>query len=395
MKNVFIVKNPVSYLNVREWRRRFSSSDDENILICLYQKNNYYNKVERMESLIRMEHWDRVFWVGPYTYKSKKEFISKEEGKPTSKLVVFVASASVYLSQKVLKVLDLLRVHRIGGLIGRCDNVVFVKGVLSEQLAASVYPKKMYLTDTSKKILSFKVKGGYFEKDGSLGKVGEMVRGFLMMPLIEMKDVSVFSSYCAELQVRHELVAHAFSGISEDLKGNPQGDMWVLAGNPMCEYFGVSISSYIQTIAEGCRVLGLSSKSMVYAAHPGKESCSKLERLKSELDCAIDDEPLPLEVRLACYSHKPKAFVGFWSGSLTSLASMGVPDIDIVSLWHPQFDKFSYLRQWRRDIESGYRGKIRFLEVEGAPSIIDFDRYVINSDELSYFKDLVYRDGGS
>lgn len=392
MKNVFVVKNPVSYLNAREWRRLFDSPGNQNILVCLYQKNNYYQKVNRMKSLINIDCWDSVIWFSPYTYKSKKDFVSKEAGERRSRLISFVVLCLDSFFKKTLTVLDLLRIHRIGRSVGQCDNVLFVKGLLSEQLAATTRAKNKYLTDTSKQILGFKIKGGYFEKDCSLGKVGDLVTGMLMTPQIEMKDVSIFSSYCDYLNVEHNLVGHDFSSISDDLKNKPQGEWWVLSGNPMCEYFGVSEFDYVRMIAEACKVLGLSCEQMVYAAHPGKESSSKLERLKDELGCAIDDEPLPLEVRLARYSHKPGVVAGFWSGSLTSLASMNVDGVDIVSFWHPQFDLFSYLRKWRCDIESKYGKKISFLDVQSAPDIINIDRYTFRSGDLIYFDDLVLRE---
>lgn len=392
MKNLFVVKNPISYLNAREWRRLFASPGDQNILVCLYQNNNYYEKANRMKSLINMDCWDSVIWFSPYTYKSKKDFVSKEAGEQRSRLVSFMVRCFGRVFKKTLTVLDLLRTHRIGRSVGQCDNAIFVKGLVSEQMAATTEPQKKYLTDTSKKILQFEVKGGYFKKDRSLGKLGDLVTGILMTPPLEMKDVSIFSSYCDYLSVNHDLVGHDFSSIGDALKNKPRGEWWVLAGDPMCEYHKVLEFDYIQMIAEACKVSGLSSENMVYAANPGKEASRKLERLKDELGCVIDDGLLPLEVKLSFYSHKPAVVAGFWSTALTSLASMNIEGIDIMSFWHPQFDLFSYLRKWRCDTESKYRGRIHVLDVQAAPDIISFDRYTCVTGGLSTFDDLVLRE---
>lgn len=378
-----MVKNPISLLNVEEWIKMFGHPDDKNILVCLVQKNNYYQKAARMKSLIEEEDWHRVVWFFPHTYKSKKVFKQKDDSPRGLRSIRRVFDS---MSEGVLFALDLWGVIGITKAVGYCDNAVFVKGALSEQLVARVNPARKYLTDSSKKILNFRVVDGYFVPASA--KAGEGARRILRLPILEMNNVSVFSSYGCDLFVKHELISHSFSIISQRIESKPRGNLWVLAGNPMSEYFGVSVESYVRTIAEGCKVLGLSSSDMVYAAHPGKESGEKLERLKSELNCIVDDDLLPLEMRIAHYSHKPKAFVGFWSGSLLSLAHMGINGIDFVSLWHPQFDKFSYLRQWRSDVEATQNGQVRFLDLMEAPDIIEPRRIDSKSDSLVYFDNL-------
>ena len=363
-RTAFIVKGPPTYLAAEEAQHQGHFKPEQCTLFVVIPKLEAFNRTERLEAVIDPARWSEICWL---RIASKNKYQETGDGNVKEVRRSFWSRLKNHWS-------DALLGRQVAAAWGQFDVVYSLDGAFYEHLAYRFKPRQLTLLEAGASILSRIEASGYinyWQRAGWQDQLILLLTGFRVFP---RERTSLFTNYGMAMRTRHAIVANTNSLKLRLCAQQQRGGHVLWIGAPLCEYLGVRDEAYIAYIQESLQKLGLSSRELIYIAHPGKEDLTRLQELSMALGCTLDTGLAPVEVKVARGTSLPKAILSPFSSSLANLARMLPEDIEIVSTWHQQFNAIGNLMQWRRSLDASAARRIRFISVGEASPLFHFHK---------------------
>lgn len=372
-RTAFIIKGPPTYLAAEEAQYQGHFKPEQCTLFVVIPKLEAFNRTARLEAIIDPTRWSEVCWL---RIASKSKYHETGSGEIKEVRRGFWSRLKHHWS-------DALLASQVAAAWGQFDVVYSVDGAFYEHLAYRFKPRQLTLLEAGASMLSRIEASGYinyWERAAWREQLIFLLTGFRIFP---RERTSLFTNYGMAIRTKHAVIANANSLKLMLCSQQKRGGHALWIGAPLCEYFGVKDEAYISYIQESLQKLGLSSRELIYIAHPGKEDHTRLQALSMALGCTIDTGLAPVEAKVARGTSLPKAILSPFSSSLANLARMLPEDIEIASIWHQQFNAIRSLVQWRRSLDASASRRIRFISVGEASPLFRFHKEP-EADEIIY-----------
>lgn len=373
----FIVKGPPTYMNAEEAWFRFWRKKHGSVLILLVPVGNPHNRIERLNAIIDRSLWDRIEWV---FVRSNVSYKKTADGD-------FIKYRMPFFQKIYTYVLDKIKLDRLARRIGVCDLVFSGHNDVQEHLAAKLNPKELFLLDSGMTVLSRVTSSGYIDYRNNIPRRWQKILKAVGYKIFNRERTTLFCSYAISLQTKHKVVENKHERKQSDasLMSVSKKVFWI--STPLVDKYNVPIAAYIDYIRVAVTSAGYDPKDVIYIPHPGKESDLNIKNIVSSLGCDLDDRLIPLEVKLIRRDALPKACISPYSSSLSNLAMFVGDRVKLYSAWHFEFNCFSTLVDWRKEVEKNFNNRIDFIAVNDCMPLCGFENVKNVVGKYRYFSD--------
>jgi len=364
-------------MNAEEAWFKYWGEKKGSLLIILVPEGNPHNRLERLESVIDRSLWGRIEWI---YLKSNVVYKKGDNGS-------YYKTKTPVLKKIYRHLSDRIKLDRVAKKIGGCELVFSGHNDVQEHLAFMLRPVQLFLLDSGNGVLRKVSSSGFIDYRVHEGMLWGVVKYILGYKVVERAKVSLFTSYVGVLRTKHRLYENSHERKKDVVPRMRVSKkvFWISA--PLVDKYNVPIAAYIDYIRVAVTSAGYDPKDVIYIPHPGKESDLNIKNIVSSLGCDLDDRLIPLEVKLIRRDALPKACISPYSSSLTNLAMFVGDRVKLYSAWHFEFNCFSKLVDWRKEMEKNFNNRIDFIAVNDCMPLCGFENVKNVVGKYRYFSD--------
>ncbi|TVR19464.1 MAG: hypothetical protein EA391_00675 [Balneolaceae bacterium] len=384
IKTAFIVKDHKTYMNAEEAWFRFKKEKNGSLLFILIPLGDPANVVDTLKESINDEFWSNVIWFKSFSNYDSKTLKIKKKKFP---ILNFLLNNIEYLFNRI----DTIRLNLLAKRTGTVDAVFSGHRNTQEHLAACLKPKEHYILDSGQTLDKIRP-SGYIDYRYSYysSRIKKLMLKFTGLKIAERKNVALFTVYADSAKTRHKLVRNNQVYKKHLLSTKEKGDQVVFISSPFYRFKPtISLDTYIEYIERIISELNIDRKKLIYVPNPIRETEEDIAKIIKRLGCQCDDRLLTVEAKVAAYDKIPAMCVSPSSTALVNIDVVAEGKIEIISAWHPEFNCFRFLVDWRKSVENDKNRTVKFVEIPGCPPLfnIDLDKYE-NSVPFNNFNDV-------
>jgi hypothetical protein len=271
--------------------------------------------------------------------------------------------------------IDTIRINQLARNYSQFDIVFTGHRNTQEHLTAKLNPREVYIMDSGQTLDKIRSSGYIdyrFKYYGSRFK--KLMLKLTGLKIYERKNVKLFTVYADSATTKHEIVPNNQDYKKELIKKMKKGDKVIFISSPFYKFKPyISIETYIAYIERVIESLHIKKENFVYVPNPIRESPSEISTIINRLNCSCDDRLLTVEDKVSTYDELPAMCVSPCSTALVNIDIIAEGKIDIVAAWHPEFNCFKFLKDWKQDITQDKKRSILFREIENLPPFFNFD----------------------
>lgn len=364
----YIIKDPKTYLNAEEAWYKQSGEKKEKYLFVIIPKGDPNNVVDVLKEIIDVEKWEHIIWFYSFSnYNPPK--IKRKKRKST--FFKSLLNFREYIFNKI----DVIRLNKLAGKYGPVDIVYSGHKNTQEHLAASLNPKDNYLMDSGM-TLSKIGKSGYidFRSKYMSTKVKRLFYYLIRFKVLDRRKTKLFTIYADQANTKHPVVKNEQNYKLKLIREKQVGNKVVFISSPIYSMTeGVTIKSYIQYLRSIFQKFEIEHSNLIYVPNPIKESQDDIKTIKNEIGCTVDDRLIPVEIKIAKYQKLPILCLSPCSTALANIAEISQGKFKTIAAWHPEFDCFKFLIDWKNNVVKNPKATVEFSVVKSAPSLFNLN----------------------
>lgn len=300
--NYFVVRVPLSYLNVVEAQHYFNIRPEESTLVVMRQ-NRHPVDLQVINAIVDPSLWSEIHYVA-YNLSS---FSEKNTTNPID---------SSFRKAKAIK----LFVNELNSVVkkGRTTSRVFIGNedtVSMRHIAHAVKPEEVIVVDEGFAVINNVVEKK--RRQSSISKVQEKLKIFLSSNIygykIEpLREIIYFSSYDFKTGTIRK-IDNTYAKLRSQLAKRSPVDQVLFLGQSLVENSHLTEDVYFDCMRHIKNYYG--SRKLLYCVHRDEQQ-GKLQRLQKELNIEILHSHLPIEYRLTTMDQFPETIASFYSSAL-------------------------------------------------------------------------------
>lgn len=329
------------------------------------------NGVEKtIRDSIDHDKWEHIEWIktlSNYTVRNLK--IRRKKSR--------IFDNFMMLLEYLFNFIDVRRLNFIARKYAPVIRVFTGHRNTQEHLAAKLKPSELLLMDS----------GTTFEKVRNSGYISyvssHMYRGNIFAKIIlkligfkiyDRRKTKLFTVYYDSIETNHELVKNNQLYKKHLVRKKTIGNDVIFISSPMYQVSdGVAIDTYIRFLREIMEHFKIDRKNFIYVPNPVREQRKDVDYIVKKLECQCDDRSMPVEMKITTYDELPKCCLSLYSTALVNIYPMVEDKIKLYAVWHPQFDYFKHIKDWKKEITANKKIKIEFVTIENATNLFHFD----------------------
>lgn len=304
--NIYIIPSSFPYFCAQEAMVHFGK-ECKNILIPTYPSKRIYKHNCQLENVIDHKLWNEIFYICPHKNRTLTHLqeicITKKIQKKYSIKKIFAADANSFFFHLLISSLNPPETY----VIDEGASTLEVYEQLLKEKNQNVFqpPQKSLFTRAMLTLSGLTYKNNCHLK---------------MFTFFNLKSINNVI----------EIQTHNLSTLKKnDMLPIKEKSLMILGTIEFSDY-------YIKKLLEIKKRFG--SKKIIYVPHR-KEKSRNINKIKTVLQCEIDNRPAPVELKIIDYTYQPKVIVGFFSTALASIKVICPGSIFFNSSPDPDYEK--------------------------------------------------------
>lgn len=367
-QTAFIVKDHKTYMNAEEAWFTFKNEKVGSVLFIITPMGDPANVKKTLTESIDDSKWENVVWFSSFSNYDTKSFKAK---KKKYRLLDAFFSNVEYLFNKI----DVLRINKLAENFKNIDTVFTGHRNMQEHLAACLTPKEMYIMDSGQTLDKIR-KSGYidyrYKYYGSRFK--KLMLKLTGLNIVDRKSVKLFTVYSESAETKHQIIKNEQNYKKQLIKKKDIGSQVLFISSPFYKFKkNISIETYIEYINRVMQELGIENQQLVYIPNPIRESDDEIRIIVNRLGCECDDRLLTVEAKVTAYETLPAICISPCSTALVNIDILSEGKIKTIAAWHPEFNCFRFLHDWKEDVLNDKKRNVQFIEINNLPPFFNFD----------------------
>jgi len=364
----FIVKDHKTYMNAEEAWFTFKNEKLGSYLFIITPVGDPANVKKTLTESIDHSKWENVVWFSSLSNYDTKSFKAK---KKKYRLLDTFFSNLEYLFNRI----DVFRINRLAKKYKNIATLFTGHRNTQEHLAASLSPKEMYIMDSGQTLDKIR-KSGYidyrYKYYGSRFK--KLMLKFSGLKIVDRNKVKLFTVYADSAQTKHQIIKNEQSYKKHLIKKKETGEHILFISSPFYKFKKyISINTYIEYINRVIEQLEIEKQHFVYVPNPIRESEKEIRTIIERLGCRCDDRLLTVEAKVTTYDTLPAMCISPSSTALVNIDILSEGKIKTIAAWHPEFNCFRFLHDWKEDVMNDKNREVQFIEINNPPPFFNFD----------------------
>ncbi len=364
----FIVKDHKTYMNAEEAWFTFQKKKKGSLLFIIIPFGDPANVINTLNESIDEKKWENTIWFKSFSNYDSKKLKSKKKRYP---ILNFVHTISEYLFNRI----DTLRLNLLAKRIGKIDTVFSGHRNTQEHLAARFKPEEVFLMDSGQTLDKIRSSGYIdFRYTYYSSRFKKLMLKLTGLKIVERNKVALFTVYSESAKTNHKLIRNEQLYKKHLISTKEKGNQVIFISSPFYKFKEyISIDTYIDYIERVIDELKIDKDLLLYIPNPVRESDYEISVITNRLGCRYDDRLLTVEAKVSTYHQIPKMCVSPSSTALVNIDVIADGKIDIIAAWHPEFNCFRFLRDWKNNITNDKNRTITFKEIPNCPSFFNID----------------------
>lgn len=319
-----IVKGPPSLLSAEEYIYQQGVSKANASLFIRLDRNNPYQKKERMEEIICDSEWREVTYYHSswkdHRLTSAYQFLPSNIGRTLRRLV------------RLLRLIgDRRALDKLARRHGPSETVLCGHTVSELHLAARLNPERCILIDSGSTVTKWQQHGKFPVSSHALAACFSVIG----IRRVENARLSIFTTSPASVVPNMDVISNTLALKRQEVQGKTVGNEVFIVGKIPVFLQRAEWSTAIREMLEAVDARG---KKIIYVPHPGgREPSERILELAELFNCDVDDRLIPIELKVVNRPNLPHAILGFGSTSLKHFATIFGDSVRIVSAWNDQW----------------------------------------------------------
>ncbi len=367
-RTAFIVKDPKTYVSAEEAWYKFTRKKEGSFLFIIIPKGDPNKAVKPLNNIIDKNKWEEIVWIETLSNYNPPELKLKKKSK-------YVYGKVLKFREYIYNKIDKLNIDKIAKKYKPLNKVFSGHKNTQEHLAASLEPNELYLMDSGMTLGKIH-NGGYIDYSRRFRRkrLRKIIFKLIGFKVFDRTKTKLFTVYADIADTKHELIKNEQDYKRDLIRGKKVDDYAVLISSPIYKMTkGVELASYISYLKTIIRVLEIDSSKMIYIPHPIKESNEDISIIKNSIGCQIDYRLIPVEMKVVKNETIPNLCISPCSTSIVNIAAISEGKIRNCIVWHPEFNYFKFLVDWKNNAMNNDEVKIDFLQIDESDKLFHID----------------------
>jgi len=377
LRSAFIVKDPKTYVSAEEAWYEYARKKEGSFLFIIIPKGDPNNVVNTLNSVIDKNKWEEIIWIKTLSNYNPPEVKLKKKSN-------YVYGKVLKYREYVYNKIDKIKIDKIAKKYQPCQKVFSGHKNTQEHLAASLNPDDLSLMDSGM-VLGKINKSGYIDYSRSYqrSRLRKFIFKLIGFKVFDRNETKLFTVYADIADTKHKLIKNEQNYKRDLIRGKKVDDYAILISSPIYKMTkGVKLASYIQYLKTVISVLKIDSSKLIYIPNPIKETDEDISEIEKSIGCKIDSRLIPVEMKIANYDTIPSLCISPCSTALVNIAVISENIIRNCIVWHPEFDYFEFLVDWKNDAMNNTDAKIEFLQIDESDKMFHIDESLFNNKPI-------------
>lgn len=368
-KTAFIVKDHKTFMNAEEAWFKFKKEKSNSLLFILIPIGDPNNVVDTITQSLDEAKWEEVIWIKTLSNYDSKRW--KEKKKKYWLLGTFFKYVEF-----IFNLIDVIRLNMFAKKFKNIEKIFTGHKNTQEHLTAKLNPKEVIIMDSGQtldKIRASEYIDYRFSYYGS--RLKTMLFKLTGLRITERKQVKLFTVYADIAETKHEIIKNSQEYKKHLIRNKSVGKKVIFISSPFYKFKEyIRLQAYVEYIESIIEHFHIDRSNFIYVPNPIREEKSDIQKIIKKLNCNVDDRLITVEAKVTTYDQLPEMCISPCSTALVNIDMLTGKKIKNYAAWHPEFDCFKVLVDWKSDVITDKNMNVNFEYIEKAPPLFNFKK---------------------